>query len=173
MGALKGAHGVRGEVKVKSFTDDPASMFKHGPLTDADGVQLFVPKSVRRAKDHFIVKAEPHREKEAWDALKGTKLYLPRASFPPPDTDEFYIEDLIGLTALSDPDTPVGTVRAIQNFGAGDLIEITPIAAGPTVLVPFSLHDVPQIDMANRTVFVEDFAMWADPSPGEEKAPKS
>jgi 16S rRNA processing protein RimM len=97
VGALKGAHGVQGEVRVKSFTTEPGDLFTYGPLTDADGNVLVTPVSARSGKDHFIVAAREKKQKEEWDALKGALLHVERAILPEAEDDEFYIEDLVGL----------------------------------------------------------------------------
>ena len=97
VGAIKGAHGVRGEVRVKSFTAVPDDVFGYGPLLDEAGQIVLTPQSARPGKDHFIVRPKEQKQKEAWDALKGMLLHVPRANLPDTSDDEFYIEDLIGL----------------------------------------------------------------------------
>ena len=123
VGALKGAHGVRGEVRVKSFTADPEDLFSYGPLTDEAGRIVLTPLSARPGNDHFIVKAREQKQKEEWDALKGTLLHVARAQLPSADEGEFYIEDLVGLEVCSVGDVAEGRIKSVQNFGADDLLE--------------------------------------------------
>ena len=165
VGVLKGAHGVRGEVRVKSFTADPEAVFDYGPLVDAAGKLVLTPKSARPGKDHFIVRPKEQKQKEDWDALRGTLLHVPRASLPEADEDEFYIEDLVGLDVFAGGNERAGRVRAVQDFGAGDLLEID-LAGGGSVLVPFTLADVPVVDLAARRLVVASLDDWMDTGEG-------
>ncbi|MEZ6013331.1 MAG: ribosome maturation factor RimM [Hyphomonas sp.] len=165
VGVLKGAHGVRGEVRVKSFTADPEAVFDYGPLVDAAGKLVLTPKSARPGKDHFIVRPKEQKQKEDWDALRGTLLHVPRASLPEADEDEFYIEDLVGLDVFAGGNERAGRVRAVQDFGAGDLLEID-LAGGGSVLVPFTLADVPVVDLAARRLVVATLDDWMDAGEG-------
>ena len=167
VGVLKGAHGVRGEVRVKSFTTDPDAVFAYGTLLDATGVPVLTPKSARPGKDHFIVRPKEQKQKEDWDAMRGTLLHVPRANLPAAEEDEFYIEDLVGLDVYSGGSERAGRVRAVQDFGAGDLLEID-LAGGGSVMVPFTLADVPIVDLAARRVVVPSLEEWAG---GEDEAP--
>ncbi len=169
VGVVKGAHGVRGDVRVKPFTEDPNACFDYGPLLDADGDILIEPVSARPAKDHFIVRPTRTRQKEEWDALKGAKLYVPREAFDAPDDDEFYIEDLVGLQVVSEGGEPIGRIKAVQDYGAGDLLEIAPKQGGKSVLVPFSRETTPDINLEAGSVTVLDFPAWADESGAPEK----
>ncbi|MEQ8320579.1 MAG: ribosome maturation factor RimM [Rhodospirillales bacterium] len=162
VGALKGAHGVRGEVRVKSFTADPADLFEYGVLTDDAGRVVLTPVSARPGNDHFIVKTKEQKQKEEWDAMKGTLLYVPRAQLPVADDGEFYIEDLIGLEVYSVGDVAEGRVKSVQNFGADDLLEIQLITGGASVFVPFTLADVPDIDLNARRIRIPDLMQWAE-----------
>ncbi|MCA8902014.1 MAG: 16S rRNA processing protein RimM [Hyphomonas sp.] len=165
VGSLKGAHGVRGEVRVKSFTADPEDLFTYGPLLDADGRTLLTPKAARPGKDHFIVRPKEQKQKEDWDALRGTLLHVPRESLPDADEDEFYIEDLVGLDVYAGGEARVGRVKAVEDFGAGDLVDIR-LDGGGSVLVPFTLADVPVVDMAARRLVLARLEDWLDS--GEE-----
>ena len=162
IGAVMGAHGVRGDVRVKSFTAEADAIFEYAPFLTEDGKVLIDPVKARPAKDHFIVSPKVQRQKEEWDSLKGTKLYVPRSALPDAEEDEFYIEDLIGLDVYSDEDAPLGRVKAVHNHGAGDLIEIDAPKQPKPVLVPFTLQDVPEIDLAAGRIIVANFAIWAD-----------
>ncbi len=168
VGVILGAHGVRGDVRVKSFTAEPESVFDYAPFLSETGTPLITPTRARPAKDHFIVSPEQSRQKEEWDALKGTKLYVPRDVLPAPEDDEFYIEDLVGLDVYTGGDEAIGRVKAVLNHGAGDLIEVQRNAAGKPVLIPFTLEDVPVIDLDRRRIVVASFEIWADDTPPDE-----
>lgn len=164
VGVIKGAHGVRGDVRVKSFTDDPASILSFGPLYDADGNFLLTPQSSRPAKDHFIVAAAPQRTKEDWDALKGALLHIPRADLPEIGDGEFYVSDLIGMKVVDDTGAVVGQVRAVQNFGADDLLEIALSGVPSSIFVPFTAEEVTDVDIGKERIAVPRIAEWADPA---------
>jgi 16S rRNA processing protein RimM len=166
VGVLKGAHGVRGEVRVKSFTAGPDAVFDYGPLLDEAGKPVLTPKTARPGKDHFIVRPKEQKQKEDWDALRGTLLHVPRASLPESDEDEFYIEDLVGLEVFAGGNEKAGRIRSVQDFGAGDLLEID-LAAGGSVFVPFTLADVPVVDLPARRVVVATLDEWLG---GEDEA---
>lgn len=163
MGVLKGAHGVRGEVRVKSFTADPDALFTYGPLMDEAGKVLLTPVSARAGKDHFIVRPKENLQKEEWDALRGCLVHVSRDRLPEADEDEFYFEDLIGMPVYTVGDEPEGRVRAVQNFGSDDLLEIEIPGAPATVYVPFTRADVPVIDMAAGRIIIPELALWANP----------
>ncbi len=164
VGVILGAHGVRGDVRVKSFTAEPEACFDYGPLLDAGGAALLEALRVRPGKAHFIVTPKVPREKEAWDALKGARLHVPRAALPEASEDEFYIDDLVGLEVVAGGEVPIGRVKAVQNFGAGDLLEVAPSGGGRSVLVPFTRDDVPTVDIAAGRVVVATYEVWADRS---------
>ncbi len=164
VGVLRGAHGVRGEVRVKSYTADPEALFGYGPLLDETGAVVVTPKSARPGKDHFIVRPKETLEKEAWDAQRGRLLYVPRARLPEADEDEFYVEDLAGMEVFEGGDSPAGRVRSVQNFGSGDLLEIDVTGQASSIFVPFTRADVPVVDVAARRVVVPDLAVWAEPA---------
>lgn len=172
VGAIAGAHGVRGEVRVKSFTADPDDLFAYGPLLDADGAVLIEARSVRPAKAHHVVMpAGPARQREEWEALKGTRLHVPRAALPPTEADEFYVEDLVGLAALDPGGNLIGRVRAVQDFGAGDLLEIQPEGGGRSVFIPFTQADVPDLDLAAGQLVIADWDTWASEDGAADEAP--
>lgn len=164
MGIIKGAHGVRGEVRVKSFTDDPGALFSYGPLLDADGTVLITPASVRPGTHHHIVRPRESRPKEAWDALRGTRLHVYRSRLPEPADEEFYIGELIGLRIHAGQEGLAGRVRSVQNFGAGDLLEIEVAGLARTVLVPLTRSDVTAIDLASGRIEIPDLALWIETS---------
>ncbi|MEM9570168.1 MAG: ribosome maturation factor RimM [Pseudomonadota bacterium] len=160
--AIVGAHGVRGDVRVKSFTADPLAVFEYAPLLGEDGVEILDPVGLRPAKDHFVVTPKVTRQKEEWDAMKGTKLYVPRDRFPEPEEDEFYVDDLIGLEVFIGGDEKIGRVKAVLNHGASDLIEVLRLEKGNPVLVPFTHGDVPVVDLKQGRIVVANFEIWQD-----------
>jgi 16S rRNA processing protein RimM len=169
VGAILGAHGVRGDVRVKSFTAEPEALFEYAPFLSETGEVLIDPLRARPAKDHFIVSPEKPLQKEEWDRLKSTKLYVSRDILPEIEEDEFYIEDLVGLQVYSGGDTPIGRVKAVLNHGASDLIEVQPTPNGKPVLVPFTLDDVPLVDLNARRIVIATFEIWADESKPENE----
>ena len=167
VGVLKGAHGVRGDVRVKSFTADPDAVFDFGPLLDETGKVILTPKSARPGKDHFIVRPKEQKQKEDWDAMRGTLLHVPRASLPEADEDEFYIEDLVGLDVYTGGSERAGRIRAVQDF----LLDID-LVGGGNVFVPFTLADVPVVDLAARRVVVATLDEWLA-GEDEERPPEA
>jgi 16S rRNA processing protein RimM len=147
------AHGVRGEVRLKSFTADPLSVARYGPLETEDGRQLEI-EALRPAKDRLIARLKGVADRGAAEALRNIRLYVPRERLPQPADDEFYQADLVGLAAQTRNGEPFGIVKAVHNFGAGDLLEIEPAAGGATVLLPFTETVVPVVEIANGRIVV-------------------
>ena len=148
------AHGVRGEVRLWSFTGDPMAVTSYGPLESEDGRQRFTIEALRPAKDHFVARLAGVADRTAAEKLTNTKLYVSRDRLPPvEDDDTFYHADLIGLAAVTPDGAALGTVTAVHNFGAGDVIEIKP-DSGDALLVAFTETAVPKIDMAARQMTV-------------------
>lgn len=170
VGVILGAHGVRGDVRVKSFTAEPDALFDYAPFLSETGEVLIEPVRARPAKDHFIVSPDKPRQKEEWDRLKSTRLYVPRDVLPETDEDEYYIDDLVGLDVFSGGEAPIGRIKAVLNHGASDLIEIQPEPSGKPVLVPFTLEDVPVVDLGRNRIVVANFEVWADESKPEKDA---
>jgi len=165
---IVGAHGVRGEVRVKSFTAEPEAVFAYGPLKNDTGKTLVNPVSVRTAKDHFVVTPKVSLEKEAWDGLKGTLLHVPASVLPPVDEDEFYIRDLVGLEVFAGGDVPVGTVHAVHDFGAGDILEVTLPEGGKSAMIPFTQEDVPAVDLKAGRIICATFDLWTEQTDAAE-----
>jgi 16S rRNA processing protein RimM len=155
LGQIGAAHGVRGEVRLHSFTADPAAIASYGPLESEDG-RVFEIEAMRAAKDHFVARISGVADRNAAERLKNTKLYVPRERLPEPDEpDEFYHADLVGLAIVDRAGHKLGTVIAVHNFGAGDLIEMSPEGGGKTALLPFDEFHVPVVDIgAGRIVAV-------------------
>ena len=149
------AHGVRGEVKLWSFTEDPAAVAHYGPLETQDGTRCFEIEALRAAKDHFVARIAGVSDRDAAEKLRNIELYIPRARLPKiEETDTFYHADLVGLDAVTPDGARVGTVHALHNFGAGDIIEIAPAEGGDPLMLPFNETTVPKIDVAARRVVV-------------------
>ena len=148
------AHGVRGAVKLWTFTEDPLAVRDYGPLTTKDGARQFEVAHVRAARDHLVATFKGVATREDAERLNGIELYIAREKLPETDDDEYYHADLIGLAAVNTADEPLGRVAAIHNFGAGDIIEIAP-PHGPTLLLPFTNAVVPTVDLAGGRVVIE------------------
>src|SRR5437762_1990327 len=148
------AHGVRGAVKLWTFTEDPFAVKEYGPLTTKDGARQFEVTHVREAKDHLVATLKGVATREDAERLNGIELYIAREKLPETDEDEYYHADLIGLAAVTTANEPLGRVLAIHNFGAGDIIEIAP-ASGPTMLLPFTNAVVPTVDLPKGRVVIE------------------
>jgi 16S rRNA processing protein RimM len=148
------AHGVRGEVKLWTFTQDPLAVKAYGPLRTKDGARQFEVTHARQAKDHLVATFKGVTTRDEAERLNGIELYVAREKLPATDEDEFYHADLIGLTAVTAADAPLGRVVAIHNFGAGDIIEIAP-PQGATMLLPFTNAVVPAVDVAGGRLVIE------------------
>jgi 16S rRNA processing protein RimM len=159
------AHGVRGAVKLWTFTEDPFAVKEYGPLSTKDGARQFEVTSARAAKDHLVATFKGVATREEAERLNGIELYIPRDKLPATDDDEYYHADLIGLAAVTAAGEPLGRVIAIHNFGAGDIIEIAP-PAGTTILLPFSNAVVPAVDIACGRVVIEFPAQIEGDAPG-------
>jgi 16S rRNA processing protein RimM len=158
VGIISGAHGVRGAVRVKSFTADPKAVASYGPLEDEGGARHFSLRLAGSAKGVVIARLAGISDRDHAEALRGLRLYLPRAALPPPGEEEYYHADLIGLAATLANGTQLGEVRAVHNFGAGDTLEIAR-PAGPPLMVPFTRAVVPSVDVAAGRLVI-------DPPPG-------
>ena len=151
IGAVAGAHGVRGLVRIRSFTAQPEAVAAYGPVTDDRGRRFTV--SVRGpVKGGVVAALSGVDDRDAAEALRGQRLWAPRAALPPAEEDEFYFADLIGLAAVADDGRPLGEVVAVLEPGSVPVLEIRP-AEGDSRLVPFTREAVPEIDLgAGRLV---------------------
>lgn len=157
LGEFGRAHGLRGEVRLKSFTAEPAAIASYGPLLAEDG-RRFVLTGVRpagAAPDLLIARVEGVADRDAAERLNRTRLYAARAQLPAPAEDEFLAADLIGLAVADSGGAVVGKIVAVPNYGAGDLLEIAPAGGGATVLLPFTKAFVPVIDLAGGRVTID------------------
>lgn len=148
VGAVAGAFGVHGEVRLKSFTADPEAIATYGPLSSEDGSASWDVRLTRPVKGGFAARLSGVVTKEAADALRGVKLFADRARLPSLPDDEFYHADLIGLTVTDTGGAVLGRVTAVLNHGAGDLLEIGGPGRKQPVLLPFTKAAVPTVDLA-------------------------
>jgi 16S rRNA processing protein RimM len=154
VGQIGAPHGVRGEVRLRSFTAEPEAIAAYGPLETEDGHILEI-ESLRPAKDHFVAALAGIGDRDAAEKLANVKLYVPRERLPAlAETDEFYHADLIGLAVVNKAGEPLGSVLAIHNFGAGDLIEVR-LDDGKTELVPFDAMHVPLVEIAAGRIVID------------------
>jgi 16S rRNA processing protein RimM len=147
------AHGVRGAVKLRCYTEEPEGVAAYGPVYDAKGRELFGLTVLHRVKGGVVARVEGVETREAAEALRGLDLYVPRDRLPEPEEGEFYHEDLVGLDAVDREGRPQGRVVGVQNYGAGDLLELR-AGDGGSILVPFTREAVPEVDIAARRVVV-------------------
>jgi 16S rRNA processing protein RimM len=172
LGRIASAHGIRGELLVHSFTEAPENIGAYGALSDASGARQFKLKVVRVTPKGVIARVAGVADRSGAEALKGVELYVERARLPAAADGEFYYADLVGLTAVDAEGTTIGSVIAVQNFGAGDLLEIRLPGSSKTELVPFRDAFVPEVDLtARRAVVVLPSAM-AQRAEGGKATPK-
>lgn len=153
VGRVAGAFGVRGEVRITSFTADPVALLDYRDLKREDGAVALTLVAGRPAKGGIVARAKEIETREQAEALRGLKLFIPRSALPEPeDEDEFYVTDLIGLSVETPEGQPLGRIRTVQDFGAGDLLEIQPPEGGATWYLPFTKEAVPDVRLAEGKV---------------------
>jgi 16S rRNA processing protein RimM len=155
VGAIAGAFGVRGEVRLKSFTADAPAIGGYGPLTTEDGARSFTIRITGQIKNGLSARLGGVATKEQADALRGVRLYAPRDRLPALPDDEFYHADLIGIEAVDTGGKVLGRVRAIHNHGAGDLLEIHGPGLKDGLLLPFTRAIVPTIDLSAGRIVID------------------
>jgi 16S rRNA processing protein RimM len=155
VGAIAGAYGVRGEVRVKSFCANPEDIETYRPLTSEDGARAFHLALIRPMKNGFVARIAEVATKEEADALKGTQLFATRDQLPNLPDDEFYHADLIGLEVFDTGGTALGRVKSVMDHGAGDLLEVQRPNSSETVLLPFTRAAVPTVDLASRRIVAD------------------
>jgi 16S rRNA processing protein RimM len=158
LGVVTGPQGVQGAVRIKPFTEVPENVAGYGPVEDEAGGRRFELRLIGTAKGVVIVRVSGVESRDQAETLRGLRLYLPRAALPETEPDEYYHADLIGLEAVLEDGTPVGRVRAIHDFGAGDTLELVR-ASAPPLMVPFTRAVVPHVELAQRRLVL-------DPPPG-------
>jgi 16S rRNA processing protein RimM len=154
---IGGPHGVRGEIRLRSFTAEPEAVARYGPLQTEDGRRSFeIEAMLRQDKDAMIVRLRGVDDRNAAEGLRNLRLYVPRARLPATEDGEtFYHADLVGLAVVDAQGRSIGTVAGVHNFGAGDLIEVEPFGGGPTTLLPFTDTVVPRVDIAAGRVVID------------------
>lgn len=150
---VAGSFGVRGEVRVTAYSDDPLALKRYSPLLRQDGSVALTLTAARLHKGGLVVRAKEVESKEQADLLRGLRLYVPRSALPPPDEDEFYLADLIGLEARAPDGAVLGRVKAVQDFGAGDILEIQP-PTGASWYLPFTREAAPELHIADGWLLV-------------------
>ena len=156
MGVFGAPQGVRGEVRVKSLTGEPSAIGVYGPLTNKGRSRSFAFESLRPLKDDMLVaRLTGVSTREAAEALKGVEIFARRDQLPPPNEDEFYYDDLVGLEAVDAAGGRIGRVVSLMNHGAGDVLEIAPVGGGETLLLPFTKGVVTRIDFDDGRVVIE------------------
>ncbi len=179
LGVVGAPHGIKGEVRIKSFTTDPTDIGAYGPLFDAQGNRYTI-RSARVQKNVVVARIAEVTDRNHAERLNGRELFIDRAALPEPDADdEFYLEDLVGFAVETLAGEAVGTVLAFHDFGAGDVVEIVPSdggdsrARGRTAMIPFSQAAIPEIDEARQVLIVDPIAAGLDetrPDEGEDGA---
>ena len=162
LGVIVGVRGIKGEVRIKSFTEVPEDIAAYGPLYDEDGARRFDLRVTGLHKGMVIGRIEGVRDRTAAEALKRTALFVDRSQLPPPEEDEFYHSDLEGLKAVGVGGEELGVVRGVFDFGAGPILEID-----GGVMVPFTTEAVPEVDIAGGKVTIDPPEGLFDP-PGPE-----
>ena len=167
MGRIGAAHGIRGEVRIQSFTEDPLALVDYGALvTNKPGLTIRI-LSARTTTNVLVARLDGVNDRSAAEKLNGVELFVPRSLLPEPeDDDDFYHADLIGLHARLPDGTDIGVVAAVPNFGAGDLLEIRDPRSGDTYLYPFSKAVVPEVHISEGYLIIEP---PIEAEPGEEE----
>lgn len=163
VGVIGAARGLRGEVRVTSYTDDPDAIASYGPLRDEKGARSFRLRIVGHHKNQVIARVEGVDDRTAAEALNGVRLYVSRDALPEAGEDEFYHADLIGLAAETVDGRVLGRVRGVEDFGAGAVLDV--VGEGVSVLVPFTRAVVPVVDPANGKVVIDPPPGLLDPVP--------
>lgn len=146
LGIIGAPRGIKGDIRIKSFTEAPADIVAYGPLWSADATRTFAIRVIGEVKGQVIARIDGVNDRNAAEALKGVKLYVPRAALPPAEDEDYYYVDLIGLRAEATDGTFLGEVRAVFDHGAGDVLEIVG-GPHPGLVVPFTKDTVPEVDI--------------------------
>ena len=151
IGHIAGASGVKGDLRISSYTEHPLDVCAYGPVEDKEGKEKFILKPKRMAKGHVIAHADGIDNRDAAERLRGTELFITREALPPPGEEEFYHNDLIDVAVFAVNGHVLGSVIAVHDFGAGTILEVAR-KAGKTVLVPFTKDVVPVVDLAAKRI---------------------
>jgi 16S rRNA processing protein RimM len=169
MAVIGSAHGIKGELRVKTFTGDPMALGEYGPLYAKDG-RAFEIEDIRPAGDVVVVRFKGIRDRTIAEGLTGTELFVDRSVLPAEEDDEFYHADLVGLTVRDETGAEAGKVTAVQNFGGGDILEIT-FHGRKGILIPFSQAAVPKVDIAGGFIAVDTIAAGLAEDADEDSMP--
>lgn len=171
LGSISTAHGIRGEVVLRTYTGDPEAIGSYGPLSDKDGKRTFKFKSVRATPKGVIVRIEGVNDRNAAEALRGVDLYVDRAKLPEPDEKEYYHADLAGLAVRDASGADIGWIVTVANFGAGDLLEVRFKDVKQTEYVPFTDACVPEVNVEAGYAVIVLPELVGDPEPasGEDE----
>lgn len=153
VGIVAGAHGLKGAVKIRSFTENPKDVAAYGPVTDQSGERSFEIHIVSANQKGLVAELSGIKDRNAAEAINGTELYVSRDKLPEPDEDEFYYADLIGLPVEHINGGIIGTVSLVDNYGAGDVMEVD-LKDGGTEMFTMSREVVPKIDLENGRIVV-------------------
>jgi 16S rRNA processing protein RimM len=151
---VAGAHGLRGALKLRCFTERPEDVAAYGPVFARDGGRRFELEVIGPARGGVLAEVSGIEDRDAAEALRGTELFVPRSALPEPARDEFYYSDLEGMDALRSDGSRIGVVHGVDNFGAGDVIEVQ-AEDGRRFSLPFTRETVPTIDLERRRLVVE------------------
>jgi 16S rRNA processing protein RimM len=167
MGRIGAAHGIKGEVRIQSFTEEPLALADYGPLsTNKPGLVIEI-ETARATTNVLVARLKGVTDRTAAEKLNGVELYVDRDKLPPPDgDDDFYHADLVGLDVRLSDGSVLGKVTAIPNFGAGDLLEVRDERTGDTYLYPFTKAVVPEVRIAEGYLVIE---VPVEADPGEEE----
>jgi len=173
LGVIVGVHGVRGAVRVKSFTAEPSDLGAYGPVSTEDGARSWPLTVIGTAKGVVVCRLDGLADRTAAEGLKGVRLYVPRSALPPPQNEEeYYYADLVGLAVEQQDGTRIGSVRAVHDFGAGDMLEVVPpkgvadpVIGGKAIMIPFTRSAVPVVDLKGARVVVAPLPGLLDPAP--------
>ena len=149
------AHGLKGDVRLRSFTEDPQAFAQYGPLETEDRKHRLEIESMRPAGDAFVIRFRGVAGRNAAEALRDVRLYVERDKLPAAEEDEFYHADLVGLVAMTTSGDLFGDVIAIHNFGAGDIVELKIAASGETVMLLFDEKTFPAVDISGGRIIVD------------------
>lgn len=152
VGRVAGAFGVKGELRLTAYTAEPLALFAFRTLLDRSGQPRLTLVSARAAKGDVICRTVEPFTKEAADALRGTELFVPRSALPPPDEEEYYHADLIGIVVRTEDGEVMGRIKAVHDFGAGDILEIDPGGGKAALFHPFTKAATPQVHLADGYV---------------------
>ncbi len=166
VGAVTGARGLKGEVRIKSFTADPKDVSGYGDVFEENGEKAYAIRITGQAKGQLLARLKGIEDRNAAEALKGTRLYVPKSALPEPDEDEFYFSDLVGLRADLLDGGNLGSIKEVHDFGAGAILEVSGGEEG-VVMVPFTRAVVPEVDLTNGRVVIDPPPGLLEPAPPE------